>query len=223
MLNDSRDVLLVLLGWSLGTLSPSIQRAILRQRRRAELLRGLAYECHELRFTLACALYSTRRSLRAFDQSTLDLLEPLLLNYHGAGYRDVTPVFATILAEPDAQLLSWANDEQTQRRDAHGRPLIEWPNPHSLPLLAVHIANLDLLRMSEQERPLRIDAELRLFNEQVAYVRLLHERASTTSGPNYQINQGNYQEARRTIGNREEELIRAIDRLIEPSGSLRHQ
>jgi hypothetical protein len=81
-----------------------------------------------------------------------------------AGYRDVTDVFAKAFAGGDPQLISWANDERTQKRDAFGRPLAEWPNPHSLRLLMANTAHLDLLRPSEQETLLRVDAELKLFN-----------------------------------------------------------
>ena len=77
--------------------------------------------------------------------------------------------------------------------------------------------------MSQQESFLRIDVELRLFNEQVSYVRALTDRSFTTTGANHQINEANLVEARRNLGTREAELIKAINRLLEADGRLRQR
>jgi hypothetical protein len=218
MIQDFRDVLLLILGWLLGTLSPGIGRAILRSRRRAELLRGLNYECSELRFTLANALFSTRRSLREIDQPTLDLVKPILLNYAGTEEAKLVAAAQQLFNQPDASVIQWANDERTEKKDPFGRPLGQWPAPYSLPLLSTHIGELDLLPVNQQEAFLRVGAELRLFNEQVDYVRMLHERTFTTSGPNHQLNDSNLIVARRNLGTREDILIRAINRTVPANG-----
>src|SRR5258708_4794927 len=107
-LNSFRDVFVLVLGWLLGTISPGILRAIQRSNRRVELLRGLRHECSELRFTLANALYGSKRSLRELDQPTLDLVKPILLSYGGTMDADLVAGSRKLFADhPDGWIIQW--------------------------------------------------------------------------------------------------------------------
>jgi hypothetical protein len=216
-----RDLLLLLLGWLLGVLSPTIERAILRRRRRDELLRGLAHECHELRFTLANALFSTRRSMRELDQGTVDLVKPILLAYTGESDSELVEGARELFATPAADLLSAVNNPSSQRRDLVGRPFVQWPSPYTLPLLEEWLRELDLFVLVHQERLLRVSRELQLFNEQVAYVRHLIDRSYSVTGENHRLNEQSSIIARRNLGHREERLVRAIDQFIASDGTIR--
>ena len=91
MIQDFKDVFLVILGWLLGTLSPGIGRAILRQWRRSELLRGHINECHELRFTVGNVLFSERTSTPDPERANTST-EPQIWQPIGtAGFELATP------------------------------------------------------------------------------------------------------------------------------------
>lgn len=149
------------------------------------------------------------------SQSTIDLLKPILLGYSRAMDADLVEAMRRLLTQPDAAILQWVNDERGLSKDQFNRPMGQWPVPYSLPLLSSHIGELDLLSVDQQECLLRVNAELILFNEQVAYVRHLVDRTFTASGPNHQLNDANLVSARRTLDNRGVVLIRAINRVLE--------
>src|ERR671932_576240 len=96
--------------------------------------------------------------------------------------------------------------------NARGGEIGTWPVPYSLPLLDNHVGELDLFKPVIQERLLRISTELKLFNEQVAYLRHLVDRSfSGLSSANYSLNESNLRIANRNVGVRCEMLVRAID------------
>jgi hypothetical protein len=206
----------LVLGWLLGTLSPGIGRAILRANRRKDLLRSLTYECGELRFTVANVLFSSRKSLRELDQAVLDLVKPVLLNYAGREDDKLVATMRQLFIKGDAAVLQWANDSRSEKKDQFGRPLGHWPAIYATPLLSSHIGDLDLFLPDQRERFLRVEAELRLFNEQVQYVRMQHDRTFTATGSNLELTESNLLSARRNFGTRCEVLIRVINRAIGP-------
>jgi hypothetical protein len=208
--NDYSDVLLVVLGWLLGTLSPGIGRAILRRYRQRELLRGFSDECLELRFTLALALWGTRSKLREMDLRTLQLVKPIILEYIGGDDQELVTAFRQLATRDDQTVVRSMNE---RGGDASG----QWPMPYDLPLLEAHLGEMTLLPMAKQEQLGRIRAELRLFNEQVAYVRHLLDRTFELTGQNHAINASNLVIAQRNLGVREEALVRTLNRFLPPN------
>lgn len=208
-MNDYSDVLLVVLGWLLGTLSPSIGRAILQGYRQRELLRGLSNECLELRFTLALALWGSRSKLREMDLRTLQLVKPIILEYAGGDDQELVAVFRQLAARDDQDVVTSMNERGSD-------PSGQWPMPYDLPLLEAHLGEMTLLPMAKQEQLGRIRAELRLFNEQVAYVRHLLDLTFELTGPNHAINASNLVIAQRNLGVREEALVRTLNRFLPP-------
>jgi len=215
-----KDFLLLVFGWGLGTVSPLIERFFVRRRRRNELLAGLAYECNELRFTLANALVTSNASLGTLDQPTLALLRPIFLEYSDVLNREATQITKQVFSKPDQELIRGLIAANA-KRDAFGRPLGKYPMPYSLPLLDSHIGELDLLPLFQQRTLLRIEAELRLFNEQVSYTRELNARTYTLTGENHVLNASNLAGAEKNLGTRTELLIKAINRFIEKDGAIR--
>jgi len=214
MFQDYKDVLLVILGWLFGTLSPGIGRAILRRKRRDELLRGLTFECNELRFTAANVLWTSRRELCEIDQATLLLVRSIFASYEGIEDRKLVEALRELFKSDDAALIQLSNGERNRKQDSSGLPIGSWPVAYSLPLLASHIAELDLLSHEQQERFLRVDSELKLFNGQVQDVRAWLDRTFTATGPNHQIVQSNLLIARRSFALRCELLIRSLNRVL---------
>lgn len=207
-------MLLLFLGWLLGTLSPGIGRAILRRRRRYELLRGLTYECYELRFTVANVLLVTRAESLELDQPTIDLVKPILLGYQGPDDARLTDAMRTLFSRGDAEVMRLYSDERGLKKDQFGRKLVSWPMAYALPLLSSHIGELDLLSFDQQGRFLRVDVELKLFNEQVQYVRALLDRTFTATGLNHQLTETNLSIARRHFATRCDALLGSLNRAL---------
>jgi hypothetical protein len=201
------DILLLFLGWLLGTLSPGIGRAILSGYRRRELLHGLSQECIELRFTLAVALFGSRSELREMDVRTLQLIKPILVNYEGADDRELVEIFRQLTSDSDDQVATSMNERPRQFSG-------QWPMPYDLPLLDAHLGELTLLPIARQEQLMRVRAELNLFNEQVAYVRHLVDRSFEVTGPNHAITLANLEIAKRNLAVRSEALIRTFSRFL---------
>jgi len=210
------DVILVVLGWLLGTLSPGISDAIGRARRRRAIRRVLATELHELRFMLALVLERMRSKLRTMDQAVLNLVRPILLAYRD-NTEDVAILEAAkkLLEKGDAVYIALHNAPSPA---GEGSWLL--PVPYDAPFLKSRLEDLSLFPPATQQRLLRIVGELHLFNEQVAIVRQAHDRTFDTSltGENYAANEKNLTIGTEKLAVRAEALIRAINRVLGPDG-----
>src|SRR2546428_8624186 len=107
-----RDVLLLILGWLLGTLSPGISESLARRSRRRELIKALAVELHELRYKLALILAQVRSKLGTVDQAMLDFTKPILFAYVGDA-EDAAMLDATkrLLAKCDSSYIALLNSQ----------------------------------------------------------------------------------------------------------------
>lgn len=207
-MRDFSDVLLILLGWLLGTLSPGLGRAILRGYRRRELKAGFAKECVELRFTLAAALHLYRSNRRELDEATVALVKPIFLSYPGVDDRELVDSLRELLSKPSAEVVKVLNERPPKANSG------AWPMPYELPLLEAHLGELTLLTVVNQEQLMRIRAELQLFNEQVAYVRRLIDRTFEAQGENHAINAANLVVGERNLAVRSAALIRSLNRFL---------
>jgi hypothetical protein len=214
-LKDLDDILLVILGWLLGTLSPGIVRTIFLGYRRRELLVGLTNEFTELRFTLAAALYGSRSELREMDEETLRLIKPIILTYEGEDDRKLVDMFRRLTTQTDEIVVRSMNERATTTSG-------QWPMPYDLPLVEAHLPEMTTLPIRRQEQIGRVRAELKLFNEQVAYVRHLIDRTFEVTGTNHAINDLNLQIAKRNLAVRSEALIRTISRFLEAGSGKSH-
>src|SRR5438046_1190211 len=77
------DILLVLLGWLLGTLTPGVTEAIRRPKWRAELFAALRSELSELRYKLALVAHNMRGRTGTMSRESLSLIRPIILGYGG--------------------------------------------------------------------------------------------------------------------------------------------
>jgi len=212
------DVVLVVLGWLLGTLSPGIAESIGRAKRRRAILRVLATELHELRFKLALVLTRVRSKLRTMDQAMLDVVRPIVLGYgrdseDDAGFMDATK---KLLDKGDAAFIAVHNAPRPSEQTAL------FPVPYDAPFLKSRLEDLALFPARTQQRLLRIVGELDLFNGQVSFVRQAHDRTfdSSLSPENFAANASNLASGTAKLATRAEALIRAVNQVLAPDGKL---
>ncbi|HXM38263.1 MAG TPA: hypothetical protein VN908_06340 [Gemmatimonadales bacterium] len=210
-----QQLLLVLLGGLLATLSPGIVDAIARKKRRVEFRQVVSTELHELRFLLALILIRVHGKLHTMNQEAVDLIRPILLEYKGHA-DDVALLDATkkLLGKGDASFIALHNAPA-------GSVTGLWPLPYHAPYLDGHLNELALLPVEMQRSLLRVLAEVSLFNEQVAFVQKATDRTfdSSLSRENYLANDANLKSGTEKLATRASELIRAINRVLDRQGN----
>src|SRR5437867_12957843 len=77
------DILFVLLGWLLGTLTPGVAEAIRRPKRRDEIFAALRSEFVEIRYKLALVADNMRARTGTMSPGSLALVCPIIMGYKG--------------------------------------------------------------------------------------------------------------------------------------------
>lgn len=204
-------------GWLFGVLTPGITAAIARPAKKKELLAAIAADAHETRYLLALVAHRVRAKYSAIDAGLLKLLEPVITQYSGLELNEqLAADYKTMVAhDPQALTRAYADRYRDQSR------ISIWPVPYHLPILRAHLGELTMFRVDTQALLLRVDAEVARFNEQVSFVRSLHDRTfAHLSDQNHAINRDNLEKATRTLGERAEIAVRTINKLILPDGTL---
>lgn len=203
------DVLLVILGWLLGTLTPGIADAIKRPKRKADLLTGFRVDVFDLRYKMAVVAHLARSETSTYDAPSLAILKPVLTLPPTGDAVDsaLGERFTQLLASGDSTFIAMYN----ARSSAPGM----YPMPYTLPFLDAHLGELSVLSLQSQRAILRIKAELELFNQQVAYVRACHDRSFTLAGENHRLNANNFREAVVKLAVRAECCVVASNALLD--------
>lgn len=212
-----RDLLLVVLGGLLATLSPGIVDAIARRRRKAAFGQVLSTELHELRLITALILIRVHVKFRSMNQESVDLIRPILLGYKGHT-DDASALDAAkkLLGQGDAAFMGIQNS----LGGAAGTAL--WPLPSHAPYLESHLDDLALMPVEMQRALLGVLTEVALFNEQVAYVQKASDRTFETgmSPESYAANDTNLKASQLKLVTRASQLIRGINRVLDHEGNL---
>ena len=206
------DILLVMLGWALGAITPGITEAIQKPKRRAEILSALRTELTELRYKLALVAHNMRGRTGSMTSTTAALVNPILLGFRGdARDTEFQETFSKLLAVSEEQYFALQN-----RRKGQGSP---YPVRYGTPFLESQLQNVGLFPPATQERILRVRSEFHLFNEQVDQARMFHDRTYTLTGPNHSANDGNYETSLEKLAYRAEATIRTINALLGDDGN----
>ena len=160
-----RDVLILLLGWLLGLLSPLLAEKIQRPRRRAELTKSVLYELDHLRYVLTGLSYKLLSRAAAVDRDFIRWILPILETYTGPG---AEPKFAELykkqLEMTDDQLRAMY---QAMRTPGSGVGL----KKYSLPFLESQIQSLSICPLEFQQKVLNMRAQLELLNQEIEFAR----------------------------------------------------
>ena len=202
------QILLIILGWLLGTLSPGVVEAISRNKRKAEVLRCVRAELHDLRYKAALVAHQLRVKTGTLARESLATSKRLIMHEGLPGDDGVASAAMRAALEQLGDDAYIAN----HNREGPKKPGF-WPVPYEAPFLNVSLSHIALFTPTMQSALLRVRSELHLFNHQVEFIKLLTERTFSLTGDNYQINQGNLNGATTTLITRADFLIQAIDAL----------
>jgi hypothetical protein len=211
-------VLGVVLGWFLGIFSKPLTDWVERKRRRTELISVIATELHELRFIVTLVWVDLLGRFRTMDQRTLDIVKPILLDFQASGDD-------RIIVEGTRKLLESGDEVYIAGINLPKPRSTPFPVTYEAAFLSSHLEDLGLFPLWQQQRLLRVTAELRLFNQQVDIVQRAFER-TFLQGVNEITGKAitaNLEEGYNKEMVRAEYLVRAIDAVLDSSGKTRRR
>ncbi len=197
-----KELGLLLLGWFLGVFGPVVAEKIKKGPRRRELMAALLAEAADLRFKMALAAYRLRMYLAAVDRPFLEWLQPILEGYDGPD-RDAEALEAF-------RRLRGCSDEQLKvlhgatRRPGRGLRLV----PVALPFLASQVHTISICPIDFQQRMLKLQSQVSLFNSDVEFALRNFERTfdSNLTGENRQAVLMNLEETYENMARRAQEI-----------------
>lgn len=178
------NLLILLLGWLMGLLSPAIVDAIKRGRENKLGRQAILGELQELSFTLAIAALGVRHDQRTADREYLEKLKAHLERH---GTSDDSPTFISSLRTQ----LSWSDEAFEQARNywalKEGRSTVLQHYP--VPLLDARVSALWSFDTSFQRDLLNLRKEINFLDDLVDRARKYDDLTFA------EINEGNHQRA----------------------------
>lgn len=166
MVEDINNIWILLIGWLLGLLSPSIAQGIRKKGKRREIRSGIESELKDLGHRMATVVYITASKFGKYDKALVEWLIPLFEEYKGdnssggmlrllrSHQKSNDEQFAEIIADMVADSGSGLAVKK-----------------YKLPYLESKIGELSLFSERSQRRALEILNHLHLFNEEVEEAR----------------------------------------------------
>lgn len=213
VINESRDVLLVVLGWLLGLLGPAIVSAI-RDRREAKRVReALLKELRELQFRIVLIIYLTESKYGKLDHSFFKWAESILTGYAGVNSADsLLKTIGPLLNLTDKEMSDFAQHARQRHRPNTGLAL----KKISLPLLEVSLPSLTRFDSVLRGRLLEIKTHIGFINETVDdaryYFRLSFQ--NDISSENYQRANANMIDSYKTYASQARVVAETIGKIL---------
>ncbi len=172
----AETILLILLGWILGMVSPLILDEIRKGRRRVEVETVIRTELNELRLKLVELIYVTRMHLGTFDKDLLDWINPIAKRYQGAQPNEPFIQGLNLMSTfTDAKLEAYVRSQSGNRHV--GLSL----KKYTLPYLESKMDHLGMVPEKLQAQMLAIKAHLEIINEEVDLARFYMEKTFDSS------------------------------------------
>jgi hypothetical protein len=208
MFTDFTPILMLLLGWTLGLLSPGIHERIRRRYRRRDLTRSVMEELATLQFTLALLAYMIRARQGTNTDAFIDSILPIIEAYKSPD-SDPTRIeaYRAVRAQPERERLAQAMAAKNPR---WGLQLKQY----SLPFISSQTADLAICTLDFQRAISHIRFQLDIYNQTVQSLESLFEKTFTVSEQsNHAALINNCEQGYRDLGNRAEAIVNVIEQL----------
>jgi hypothetical protein len=176
------EILILLLGWLLGVVSPAIVEAIRSQRETRVVRSALREELEDLCRRIALGCHVVRQIHGTVDRKHLEWLKGAL-----ASFSTLPPLDESFekslelqLSMSDAALRSLTQSEE----NGQGTPGLK---KYSAPLLDSRILTIWQLKPSEQRALVALRSHLSLLNEEVERSRVYSDLTLTLDGTNHAV------------------------------------
>ena len=212
-LSSIGPVLLLLLGWLMGLLSPGIAERIRRGYRRRDLVRAVLDELLGLQHLMAIVAYRIRARRSEVTNDFLDAIIPVLNNYKG-------PDRIEGMIEAIKTSRNIPEDERTTIHEAMRKPNVGLSlRQYSLPLITTQISDLTICSLAFQRAVLHVRFHLDLCNQFVPYSQALNDRTFSDLSPeNREAVITNLEQGYKEYGDRAERIVEAITAIDDQYG-----
>jgi hypothetical protein len=206
-------VLIILLGWLLGLLTPGIAERIRRPYRRRDLMRAVVDELLGLQHTMAAVAYRIRARRAEVTDGFLDEVLPILESYNG-------PDRNQKFIEGIKNIRKGSEEQRATVDKALRKPNIGMAlRQYSVPLFATQVADLVICGLDFQRAVLHIRYHLDLYNQLVSDAQRYFDKTFTKlDETDRQAILTNQEDVYRDAGGRAEIIMRAVADLCRRYG-----
>lgn len=203
------NLLIVLLGWCLGILSPRLIDHIYKYYCKSETQKSISIELDELKYKLHLVVYDIADHFGKIDRSFLEGFVNNISTYHGL-YKDdkVNEKVSSLLSLKDDQLAAKLKQDQQKLRAAYFKK-------YTLPFLETHLSSITFFPLEFQRNISDIRAQLNMLNEEIDVSWYFNMRTFDTSDTNYVIVLGNVESSYKYIESKSRQLINSINSFMQ--------
>jgi hypothetical protein len=209
-LRDHESLLMLMLGWFMGLLSPGIVERIRRGYRRGDLMTAVVNELVGLQYTMAIVAWRIRTRNGEVTDEFIDSFLPVLESHHGP--------------DRNERMIEGLRESRrlTEQQRATVHLAVRKPNAglslrqYALPLCVTQQADLAICPLEFQRAVLLVRYHLDLFNQSVPYLQSQFDKTFTgLSDENFEAIKDNLEYGYRELGERAEIIVKAIADLKE--------
>lgn len=203
-----QPIALLVLGWILGLLSPSLQERIRRGRRRRELVEAINSELREHQWRLALVAYSMRMKVADLPDEFIVWLVKTTENYRGIEYNPKIQNFLSGLVntsrkDREAAAKSLDNPEK-------GKSLKEY----RLPLVEAHWPELATFSVSTEAALLQVVTHTDFYNQHVRFLQSQFDKTFSCSDHQREVIVGNLNSGYLELAGIAQRIADAVDKFL---------
>ncbi len=218
MSTEIQAVLMLILGWLLGLLSPSIINYIQDKKKAIKIKKSLLSEMEECQIIMANVAYLIESKYVAINHKLFDDLINIYENYNGINdYNDKLVRLKKLKKKPKEEL-----ETITERQLYENMDKFLSFKKYDLPYLRSKINDISLLDENVQSNLLQLNFKLNLFNSEVEESKFHYQLtfSSEVSNENQEINKQILKEKQLIILDQIKQIITLITKLkIDITGS----
>jgi len=184
-MNILTTVLLLLLGWFLGLLTPSITNKIQEEKKAKKIKNGILIETDELKILLATIIYQIESKFNNLNHELINYLLPFYKNYNGVKlYGNILSGLEKFKSMNENELL--VLNQQFKKKDLYKVLSL---NKINLPYLKTKIHELPILDEELQRKLLNVLMLIDALNEDIEESKFFYKLTfdSNTSDTNHEI------------------------------------
>lgn len=202
---------LILFGWLLGLLGPSIVDAIKKRAMRHEIRKGIESELADLQYRLAASVYKVNLRYGDLNKDLLSWILPIMKRYNGVYPTDrLLESLESKLELSDEQLSALGDIQKSD-----GSKVITF-RKYLTPFLDSHISALGLFPCDFQVAIFELKTQLGILNAQVDDTKTYRAMTfgSDISSENYNAVCEDLEKTYKSIGDRLKTITNAIDGIL---------
>lgn len=204
------SILMLLLGWSLGILSPSITNKIQEKKKAKNIKQSILNEADEFRITMAAVLYQIKQRANSIDHELINFLLPIYKKY--SGIKQVNNVMHGLekMQKMDSEQLS----KMQQNSGIYDSLSLK---KYDLPYLKTKVHEISVLENEFQRKTLEFLFLLDTFNEKVEESRFFYKLTfdGSISDDNHHIASAELENSYSNVSEQAKLILMKINALLE--------